>query len=109
MLFKIAKKTLLHNNIYYAAITISPSPPNGSILNNITKRITQQQLSDFSEYTCGCELFFTDPTCRGDILEYKHIERLIEFFCANDIDIDFNISKLLKKDQEDLIFYIKLK
>ena len=107
MLFKIAKKTLLHNNIYYTAITISPSPPNGSPLNNITKRITQQQLSVNSAY--GCELFFTDPTCRGDILEYKHIERLIEFFCANDIDIDFNISKLLKKDQEDLIFYIKLK
>lgn len=109
MLFKIAKKALLHNNIYYAAITISPSPPNGSVLKNITKRITQQQLSENSEYRWGCDLFFTDPTCHNDVLEYKHIERLIDFFCANNIDIAFNISKLLKKDQEDLIFYIKLK
>jgi len=109
MLFKIAKKSLLYNNYYYSAISISPKPPKNSVLASITKTITEQQLSPFTPYATGCHLYFLDPNSCHDILEYKNLQNLIEYFALNDIDIDYNLSKLLKKDEQDLIFYIKLK
>jgi hypothetical protein len=109
MLFKISKKSLLYKNEYYSAITISPKPPKNSALGTITKTITEQQLSPFTQNKKGCHLYFLHPDCCHDIIEYENLETLIEYFTLNDISIDYNLSKLLKKDEQDLIFYIKLK
>ena len=106
-MYRLNKKPVLYNNKYYNAVSIYPHPlSTSSPLFNISKRITGQKLSEHSEKTYTCDSIIMNPDCLSEILDYNELDILINYLFKNNLTIDYKISKLIKKDNQELIFYI---
>lgn len=106
-MYRVNKKTVLYNNNYINAMSIYPAPPNTkTALFKITKHITGQRLSKHTDNRHTCDVIIMNPNCLCEILEYKDLDILIKYLYENQMTVDYHLSKLLKKDSQELIFYI---
>jgi hypothetical protein len=98
---------------YDKILTINDNP-NGN-LSQITKKIQIPEINNISNYnncnnSCNsCKyVFINNSNSCTDYLTINDLPYLIKFLTDNNYSIDTQITKILKNEEKDLLFYIKL-
>ena len=108
--FKVQEEVYLDklNKCYIKILTTNKKPEN-SPLKDYLIELPRQRLSSF-DYDCNCTtkphclLAFINPVSKTFITQ-DEIEVLVDMMVNSDYKIDYQLTKLIKKNNEKLVFY----
>ena len=110
MTFKIQEEVFLDkfNKCYVKILTLNKKPEN-SPLKDYVKELPRQRLSPF-DYDCHCQ---TKPHClfaitnpnTGHFIQSDEIEVVVDLLVESNYNINYQLTKLVKKNNEKLMFY----
>ena len=106
-MYKIERIPVLKDNNYKTLLSITPTPRLES-LKKITKKYTnQQKLSSFITDQACCLTVFMNPNEPTDYLDAKNVEYLIDYLATNNITINYQLTEIMMKSNQKLLFYVQ--
>jgi len=108
--FKVQEEVYLDkfNKCYIKILTTNKKPENKPI-SQFVKEMPRVKLSPF-DYDCNC---YEKPHClfafinpkTGQFLTQDNMEILVDLLTESDYNINYQLTKLVKKNNENFIFY----
>tara|TARA_Y100000591_G_scaffold331543_2_gene365790 strand:- start:1092 stop:1433 length:342 start_codon:yes stop_codon:yes gene_type:complete len=110
MTYKLQEEVFLDkfNKCYIKILTLNKKPEN-SPLKDYVKELPRQKLSPF-DYDCHCKrkphcLFAIIHPNNGNFIQSDEIEIVVDLLIESNYNINYPLTKLVKKNNETLMFY----
>ena len=106
-MYKLEKTSILDkDNLYKTVISISPFPKKNELI-SITKRFTNnRKLSIFKSDHNSCLNLILNPSDKCEYININNVEYLISYLTENNIKINYQLTKIMRNSNPDLLFYI---